>query len=329
MSINLELVLTLGIIASLLSILLAPAESLMWWAGWYGSRDELEAIDVQNDPTDDVDPASVRAYLVYLTGIGGYSEEAFLPRERRLLDRLQSDLEQVVVVDDIYPYSVNNQGLLDNRLLTRFWRWIVRLKERGNPLAFVINLRNVLQVLVAADNRYGPIYARGIAQVVLEGLHRHHYPIGKGVPIYLLGYSGGGEMSISAVGPLKQSLGVPVYVLSLGGVLSNDPNLADVDCVYHLTGSKDRVHWIGPIVFPGRWPIARHSYWNRAVAAQRIEFIAMGDMAHNGKRGYLDEDTTLATGETYLDKTVSTLAGLIDASSLRETATGEGVYATT
>lgn len=311
MVLNLELLLGLGLIALLVSTILAPAESLMWWAGWYGSRDQLQAIDFEDDPSNNIDPEKIHCYLVYLTGIGGYSYNEFLPREQRLLKRLEHDLESIVVVDDIYPYSVNNKGLLDNRLLTRFWRWTVQLKERGNPLAFVINIRNLLQVAVAADNRYGPIYARGIAQVVIEGLQRHGYPFGKQVPIYLLGYSGGGEMSISAVGPLKETLGVPVYVLSLGGVISNDPNLDEVDHLYHLTGSKDRVHLIGPTIFPGRWPIARHSHWNRAVAAQRISFVSMGDMAHNGPGGYLDEDNRLETGETYLDKTVATLTGLM------------------
>jgi hypothetical protein len=255
---------------------------------------------------------SARAYLVYLTGIGGFSEKSFLPREQHLLFELKRRFDDVVVVDDIYPYSVTNNGLIDHRTFSGFWRWAVRQKDKRRPFGFLINMRNMLQIMVAADNRYGPIYAHGIAQVVARGLQRYGYGVGSGVPVYLLGYSGGGEMSISAAGPLRKSLQAPVYVISLGGVVSNDPNVREIEHLYHLYGAHDRVHILGPLLFPGRWPIMWFSHWNRARREGKITFIPMGDMGHNGPGGYLDSLSQLPDGQSHLDKTIATIRSLID-----------------
>lgn len=311
MSFDLEIFLMLGGVAFIVALLLSPVESLTWWAGWYGTREELKQLEIALDDTPTTDPQTVDAYIVYLTGIGGFSEKSFLPREQQLLKRLTAEFTHVKIVDDIYPYSVTNNGLIDHRLFARFWRVAVGLKERGSPLGFIINIRNILQIMVAADNRYGPIYAHGIARVVIEGLQRHHYPFGSGTPIYLVGYSGGGEMCISAVGPVKKFVKAPIYVISLGGVISNDPNIKDVDRLYHLYGNRDRVQLIGPIVFPGRWRIAHWSNWNQARRDGTIQNIKMGNMGHSGIGGYLDDTTYYRDEQTNLDYTISVFAGII------------------
>ena len=310
MTLQIEFLISLILIAILMSSALAPLESLTWWAGWFGEEEELDELDREHTGTAG-DAIHARAYIVYLTGIGGFSENSFLPREQRLLDELTKRLDNVVVVDDIYPYSVTNNGLIDHRIFSGFWNWTVRQKEAGRPLGFLINIRNVLQVLVAADNRYGPLYAHGIAQVVFDGLLRNGYQPQSKIPIYLIGYSGGGEMSISAVGPLMQSSGAPVTVISLGGVMSSDPNLEDIEHLYHLHGEKDRVHKLGPLLFPGRWRWITRSSWNQAMRDNRITMVSMGDMAHNGPGGYLDNEAFLASGESYLDKTLATIHDIV------------------
>jgi hypothetical protein len=310
--ISFELFALFVIFAALVAMILAPLESLTWWAGWFGERDELARIDLHKSDDSQTYRLSGKRYVVYLTGISGFSERSFLPREEVFLDRLQSELDDIIVVDDIYPYSVTNTGLVDNRLLASFWRFTVRRKIAGSPIGFLINLRNILQIMVAADGRYGPIYAHGIAEVIIEGLRRHGYPVGSGIPITLIGYSGGGEMAISAVRPLTTTLKTDVTVISLGGVLSNDPNILDVSHLYHIYSQKDRVQLLGPLLFPGRWRIMYFSYWNQMRREGKISLIDMGPMGHNGPGGYLDAASYLPSGESYLDKTLTTIEDLIE-----------------
>ncbi len=315
-----EIQLILGIILLWIVIagLLAPLESLSWWAGWYQDADEDEESDTviieqSNDQSHMIvehkgQKRSVSQYVVYLTGIAGISGDTFLPEERALLDKLAERLPDAVLVDDIYPYAVTTRGLTGQRVFARFWRWLEQLKLRGSALAFLINIRNMFQVLVAADSRYSPIYSLGSANVVLRGLKRHGYPFGSGMPVTLIGYSGGGEMSIGTISPLKATLKAPIRVISLGGVMSSDPCLVDVEHLVHLYGEKDRVHLLGPVLFPGRWRVSVRSAWNEARRDGRITMVKMGPMAHNGPGGYLDATQHMPNGSTYLDFTVDTIA---------------------
>lgn len=312
-----EIVILLVLFALVAAVMLSPLESLSWWAGWYGSADD-EPPSVENNPvvhdapSDDTAEKLV-AYVVYLTGVGGFSNTLFLPEERALLDQLAAALPHARVVDDVYPYAMTETSLEDGRLFSWFWRRVIRQKELRRPTGFLINIRNMLQVLVAADSRYSPIYSRGMANLILKALNRHNYPFGSRIPVVLIGYSGGGEMAISTITPLKRALAAPVYVISLGGVLSSDPYLEDVEHLYHLRGTKDRVQLIGSILFPGRWRFAWLSTWNQIRLAGRISIVPMGPLAHNGPGGYLDEHSTLLDGRTHLDATVQTLADIIHA----------------
>lgn len=314
MPLELQIFLALTGIALATVVLLAPLESLTWWSGWFGETEDLPEIaeDVTESQMTQVLAAQPRAYIVYLTGIGGFADKTFLPREQRFLDRLQERQPHIEVVDDIYPYSVTNTGLISDRRLSRFWRWAVHQKEKGSPIGFLINLRNVMQVLVAADSRYGLIYARGIAEVIVRALGQHGYFFGSGVPVILIGYSGGGEMALSAVAPLKETINAPVTLISLGGVMGNDPNILVVDHLYHLFGDRDRTQLLGPVLFPGRWRLAIGSDWNQARRDGRITLQRMGPMKHNGPQGYLAEDSHLPDGQTYLDYTLGVISEIIE-----------------
>lgn len=292
----------------LLALLLSPLESLAWFAGWF-NESPVELGSTQ--PVEPPDAATDRPYLVFLTGIGGFARDRLLPEERRLLDRLTAKLPDIRIVDDIYPYASTDRALEDGRFFSWLWRFAIFQKEKRRILGFLINIRNLLQVFVAADPRYSPIYSEGLGQVILRGLKRHGYPFGSGAPVILLGYSGGGEMAISAVTPLKEALGAPIYVISLAGVMSNDPYVADVTHLYHIYGQHDPVQRSGALLFPGRWRVAWRSVWNRARRDGRITLVPMGAMKHNGRGGYLDETTTLPDGRTYFDKTIQTIAGLV------------------
>ncbi|MBE9192384.1 hypothetical protein IQ230_18920 [Gloeocapsopsis crepidinum LEGE 06123] len=96
----------------------------------------------------------------------------------------------------------------------------VRWTNPAALLGLLVNLRNTIIVAVSSDKRYEPIYNQGIAQVVFDGLVERGYQPGSGLPITLIGYSGGGEMSVAAAPYLKRSTGASIDVISLSGVMS-------------------------------------------------------------------------------------------------------------
>jgi hypothetical protein len=112
---------------------------------------------------------------------------------------------------------------------------------------------------------------------------------------------------VGVVPYLHQAFQAPIHVISIGGVISDDPGIAAVDQLTHLQGSKDNFPSISNILYPGRWPISRHSAWNRAKSSGKITTIAPGPMKHTGRGDYFDHKTTLPDGQRYLDKTVSVI----------------------
>ena len=299
------------------AMLLAPIEALGWWAGWYG--EEL-ARPRQDDAVGYVEAGSSHQtthYVVFLDGIAKVGPQNY-DDVQALLDRLSERLPEAVVLGDVMPYSVTNTGLLDKRPLSRFWRYVFAMKQQGKRplLAFAINLRNVFQVLVAADARYGPLYSQGEAQSVAASLLRHGYPPSSGTPVTLIGYSGGGQIALGVTRFLKRALDAPVTVISLGGVMCSDAGLKEVEHLYHLVGSADPVPALGRL-FPGRWALLANSHWNRMVRRGKFTLIRMGPMRHNGANSYLDDEPKLESGESFLEHTTATLADLLEKTASR------------
>lgn len=286
---------------------LAPFEALGWWAGWY--RDDPETFD----PPVEVEKLSdAPHFIVFLSGIHSVSGEAYAKREIAFIERLRNELPGVEVVDDVFPYSVINRSLTGQRVFARFWRWALKRKLNGPGLAgFLINLRNLWQVAVSADSRYGPIYNQGSAEIILLGLKRHGYRVGGGVPVTLIGYSGGGQIAVGAAPYLKAVLRAPLRVVSLGGVLSADPGLLELDGLYHLFGKNDGVQRLGNLFFPGRWPVLPYSPWNKAKERGTVHLVHMGDADHTGLKGYLDAESFYPDGRSYLDHTVEVISQIV------------------
>jgi len=295
----------LTLLVFLFAGVLSPFEALGWWAGWYG--------DDENVPSVQVSPVTAERFVVFLSGINSVSGEAFAEREVAFLERLKRDLDDSgsVLVDDIFPYSVTERALTGRRVFSWFWRWALRSKVSGAGLArSLINVRNLWQVAVSADSRYGPIYNQGSASMILNGLQRHGYTLGSSVPVTLIGYSGGGQVAVGAAPHLKTVVRAPIAVISLGGVISADPGLLTLEHLYHLYGARDNVQRLGNIFFPGRWSFIP-SPWNSAKKRGVVELISMGPSDHTGPGGYLDGASHLPDGRSYLDQTVETIAGLI------------------
>lgn len=300
----------LGILAGLLLlfVLLSPLESLGWWAD-RGEGEVRQTLDeLQVEPTGE---DQAERYVVYLSGVGVIGGDQLSGRENAWLDSLQQAMPQVRVVADVFPYAVDNRGLLQR---TTVWLWsrLDRMRRRRavSFTPFLINLRNIAQVLVSADPRYGPTQSIGLAQEIWRSLRRHGYVPGSSTPVTLIGFSGGGQMSLGAAWFLA-GLGVPTSVISLGGIFSDDPGLDRVDHLWHLVGARDRLQHLGAVVFPGRWPTAPLSTWGRARREGRVTTEVIGPMRHDGGRGYFGRRATGPDGRSHADITRDAVVAIL------------------
>jgi hypothetical protein len=303
---------TIGLMLFLIAALLAPLEALGWWAGWYGSGVEGHpATGVLAAPRRGEQPLA--RMVVYLDGIGQASVEA-LPEGEDFLRRLSQRLpDDIPIVRGIMPYSVVNVPLTEKGWLAVFWRWVdrLRLKNPRSLLGLIINLRNVTVVAVSADERYGPIYNQGIAQVIVDSLVANGYPLGRGLPITLLGFSGGGQISMGALPYLRRTLEAPIEVISLGGVFAGGNPFLQVQHLYHLVGERDGVERFGRIVFPRRWPQVALSYWNRAQRRGKVSLIPLGPVGHELPGGLLDGEALLPDGRSHLEQTLDLVTAIL------------------
>jgi hypothetical protein len=307
-------VLLLLVVGIFVWLALSPFETLGWWAGWFGDRIYWES---PPDPVAGDGAERHKAYVVFFSGIGRATGEALSYRERDFLQRLSAANPDSQVIDDIFPYAVNNLSLTAQVLMHRLWRLSLTSKRLGVPLfGMLINVRNIMQILASADRRYGPIFNQGVAEVTLAGLMRHGFSPERSAPIYLIGYSGAGQIAVGAAAYLREWSGAPVYVISLAGVFGSDPSLLTIDHLYHLVGTKDVVEpwWV---MAPGRWRFFATSEWNRAMRQGRVTRINMGPMKHTGGGGYLDAKSRLPDGTTYIDHTVQVVTEIIDVGQAR------------
>ncbi|HSM83192.1 MAG TPA: CAAX protease [Nodosilinea sp.] len=294
-----------GAIALVVAAMLAPLEALGWWAGWYGDGIDTLSPQPVDDPSPSARAVAPRRFIVYLDGIN-QSTADYQPTVARYLDHLGQHLPpDITLVKGLIPYSVLNRSLTENRPLAFFWRGVETLTQRLGPwVGMIINIRNILIVAVSADQRFGPIYNQGVAQRVYESLVQHGYPTAGGIPLTLIGYSGGGQIAMGILPFLKQALGAPIEVISLAGVISGSGRVLEVEQLYHLVGRQDPVERLGPIMFPRRWAIAPLSYWNRAKRKGNITFISLGPVKHQVPGGVLDDQAFLADGRSHLQQTL-------------------------
>ena len=292
--------LTLGALAAVVALVSSPFETLGWWGTWLNPY----ADEPWPTPHADGERDRPRAWVVYLSGIGSISGDELLPNEVRFLDALDEALPHCRVVRSVFPYSPSGRSLLTGqRVFQWLWRRLEHARRSGGSAApSLVNLRNLFQVMVAADHRYGPVYGFGLAQTVVRHLARAGYDAG--LPVILLGSSGGGQISLAAAPYLAAALDAPIGVVTVGGVMGSDRGLDHVVRLTSLAGAKDGVHRFGRRVFPGRWPVMADSSWNRARAEGRLVERVIGPMGHAGRGAYFDPDAVTAAGVPFLRVTV-------------------------
>lgn len=311
---TLGFLIALGLFLLFLLALLSPLEALGWWAGW--SKRGLDPVDKADLDLKRYDDAVADAphYVVYLTAIGGISTDDISSRERHFLALLADHLPDAMIVSDVFPFSVSNNPLNGERALSWLWQRLHNSRMQRHSTSFLsifIFARNLFQVAVSADPRYGPINNVGVANEIAKSLYRHGYPLQSGKPITVMGWSGGGQIAVGAARYLHQALEAPVYVISIGGVLTDDPSIQYVEHLYHIQGSRDSFPKVGDILYPGRWKLLSYSAWNQALREGKITFIDPGPMRHTGGKDYFDPKSKLADGQTYVEKTTEIIAGII------------------
>ena len=310
--------LRVGAIALLIAGLLSPFEALGWWAGWYGdgieTRIETQLPAYLSAPACDIsaDGESPSRYIVYLDGIS-QSSEGYPVRVQNFLDTLAASLPpNTVFIQDIMAYSALNRPLTAQRPFAAFWRWVNRIEARypASPLDVFVNLRNTFQVAVSTDNRYGPVFNRGTAQVILNSLRQRGYR--PGTPITLLGYSGGAQVALGASTYLKYALDVPIEIISIAGVMSGNNGIASIERFYHMHGNRDVLAQIGAMMFPKRWPMMAWSDWNLAKAEGRVKLFQLGPVSHSGPNGPIDSRSQLPNGQSHLEQTLKIVLGILE-----------------
>jgi predicted Abi (CAAX) family protease len=312
----------IGVVAIVFAGLLAPLETMGWWAGWYGdpveTSQEAGATPRYDVETTRPDGTPISRFVVYLDGIGQSGEE-YTPDVEDFLDAFKPALpKDMELVQGLMMYSVLNKPLDEDRPLAFVWRLADKMRW-SNPaaiLGLMLNLRNVFIVAVSADKRYGPIYNQGIAQVIYNGLIKRGYIPGSGTPLTLIGYSGGGQMSVASGPYLRQVLGCPVEVISLGGVMSANNNVLKLEHLYHVVGDKDAVERVGPVMFPGRWKLFPLSFWNRAKRKGKISIISAGPVGHQVPGGYMDPKAVLPDDRTNLQHTIEMILKILRGEAL-------------
>lgn len=310
------------IFSILIAGVLAPLGALSWWAGWTGRTGGAaagEAAEALAPPVIVAPPVDksvpVNHYIVYLSGIGDISATFLQDLELGYVNALESALPGARIIDDIFAFSVTNVGLTEEDRMGRFWHWMKQAKASPGKQAVLgdisINGRNMLQVAVSADKRYGPVFNYGTANTIFQHLIEAGYKPGSGLPVTLIGYSGGGQVVLASSQYLKPAIEGPLQVISVGGVMADSPGIDAADEVIHLDSKLDPIQAVGDYLFPRRWPIARSSRWNKALASGKLRRIDMGPMLHNGPKGYFDPEAFLPDGRSHRETTVALTVKLV------------------
>ncbi|TYC01036.1 hypothetical protein FXF53_12600 [Micromonospora sp. WP24] len=278
--------------------LLARYEVLAYAAGWRTPTTTLpKGMPHARGAEPDRPPG---AYLVYLDGIG--KRRFHDTRDGgRLVKSLIEGAPELRVLGQVQPYSP-----LANPLANRpVWRW---LRRRVGLLLF---LHNVMQIFVAADRRYRPLYNRAVGSQIAAQLRLAGYQPESGIPVVLLSYSGGAQVATGAVGELWAQLRSPLWLITLGAFHNGANDISHAQHLDQLTSAGDRIERVGTWIFPQRWRLFRRSGWNRAARDGKITVHRLDPATHVGPLSYISPQARLADGRSHLDRTAATVIALI------------------
>ncbi|MYX36124.1 MULTISPECIES: hypothetical protein [unclassified Streptomyces] len=280
--------------------LLARYEVLAYGARWRVPVTELPAGTPYARGAAPDNPPD--AYLVYLDGIGKRRV-----RDTRdggqLVTAILARAPELRVLSQVQPYSPLADPLAERPV----WAW---LRRRIGLLLF---LHNVMQIFVAADRRYRPLYNRAVGRQIATQLLLAGYRPDSGTPVVLLSYSGGAQVATGAVDELHARLHAPLLLITLGGFHNGANDLTHAEHVHRLTSAGDRIERLGTWIFPRRWPLLGRSGWNRARSAGKITVHPLDPATHVGPASYISRTAHTPDGRRYVDRTADTVIALIRA----------------
>lgn len=290
---------------------LAPVGTLLWWVqqsseslglnrleNWLDDNwsdrtsDKLARISERTDSRQRAlskpQLLKINCYVVFLPGVGDFSANELTPGEEWFLQRLVEHHPRCVTVTDVFPYSAANEDLTGERLLNPLWRAASKAEGWFAMADVLIKIRNLWRFAISADDRYGPVYSRGIASAIIDRMHAAHPLPAQEQPltVILMGTSGGVQVALGAADYLEDWLMVRPVVISMGGVFDGEKGFDAVQQVYHLWGDRDWVDNIGQILFASRWRWTVGSPFNRARRTGRYVALNSGPHAHDGDEGY-------------------------------------------
>jgi len=306
---SLKLLILAGIILLVWGTL-SPIGTLVWWLSQGSEILGFKKNDPkQLPPSNNSNPGrkAINCYVIFLTGVGDFSTDELTEGEKSFLKGLKRDRRECVVVEDVFPYSVANESLGGERLLAPLWSFANEAQGWLGVANVLIKIRNLWRFAISADERYGPVYNRGIASAIIERMNAA-YPIPRNsnqpLKLILIGTSGGGQVALGATEYLNEWLNAEITVISVGGVFNGINGFDSARSVYHLWGSRDWVDNIGSIVFPSRWPLTFASPFNQALQQGRYEAVMTGYHEHDGPQGYFGENVARTNKIRYVDLTL-------------------------
>lgn len=276
------------------ALLSAPLETLHWWIHLPNDSQELSLkaptiLDNTKQILGNRTMCEDSNFVVFLDGIAKADSSNYSYIEH-FLEHLGNSLPNCKIITDQMPYSVIDNDLTHGRPLSPLWRHAFQRKiaKPTDSIGFLINFRNMLQVLVSADYRYGPIYNLGEAQQIVNQLLASGYQLDSKKPLTLIGFSGGAQVALGAATYLKKALNVPIHIIAIGGTYCVDPSLKDVEHFYNLRGTKDMVYRFTRFFFPRRWLLPQRTNWGRFVSEGRFTDVVVGPVSHVGENSYMD-----------------------------------------
>ncbi|MGP3961072.1 hypothetical protein ACTWPT_34240 [Nonomuraea sp. 3N208] len=293
------LVLVLGPVL-LAEALLARYEVLAYIAGWRTPATELpQGMPYARGADPDRPPD---AYLVYLDGIG---KRRFTDTRDggQLVKALIAGAPELRVLGQVQPYS----PLADPLVNRPVWEWL------RHHIGLLLFLHNVMQIFVAADRRYRPLYNRAVGAQIADQLRLAGYEPDSGIPVVLLSYSGGAQVATGAVEELHTQLHAPLLLITIGGFHNGANDLTHAHHLYQLTSASDWIERVCIWIFPQRWRLFRRSGWNRAARAGKITMHRLDPATHMGRHSYISPEAQLPDGRSYLDRTADAVVALIRA----------------
>lgn len=294
--------------------MLSPITTIVWWLNQTASSlgfklDEKEEPVVLQATTESNASSDIDCYIIFLPGVGNFSPNAITDGEQYFIEQLASRHDNCVVVKDVFPYSVANQDLGSQNILSPLWE--AAEKSEGFARVF-IQVRNLWRFAISTDDRYGPVYNLGIARTIVDRMHAT-YPIpqsGRPINLILMSTSGGTQVALGATDHLHDWIeDVRITVISVGGAFDGKEGFNEADHVYHLYSDEDWVTELPRFVFPARWRWVVGSPINQAERNGEYTMCVIGSMQHDGEDGYFGE--AIASDNTaYVDETLEQAAQL-------------------